>query len=200
MTARNDDRIGGLLLAAGGSRRLGKPKQLLELDRQTLIRTTASALADSGCEPCVAVLGAEAERCGNEIKDLAITAVENPMWENGMSSSIRVGLAKLIEIDPFIDAVMITLCDQPLVTSEKIALFSEKFTGGRPAMIAARYNGVLGVPALFSKEMFGDLLRLDGDKGARDLIREHRQTVAIDLPEAAIDIDTADEAQLAGLD
>lgn len=190
MTANNTIKIGGLLLAAGGSRRLGSPKQLLEYHGKTLLRRSTEALVDSKCEPIIVVLGAEIERSNVEIGDLDIKSIVNEDWATGMSSSIRVGMETMLLLEPEIDAVMITLCDQPFVTAEKIHIFIEAFKTQRSLIIAARYNDVLGVPALFSREMFDALTRLDGDKGARDLIRQEASTFGIDLPEAAIDIDT----------
>jgi molybdenum cofactor cytidylyltransferase len=198
MTVNSDAKIGGLLLAAGGSQRMGTPKQLLEFEGKTLLCRSAETLAKSKCALVVVILGAEAERSKAEIANLPVSAIVNDDWESGMSSSIRTGLEKLLELKPEIDAVMITLCDQPFVTTEKIDLFVNAFADDISAIIAARYNEVLGVPALFAKSMFGDLLALEGDKGARDLIRKSDSVVSIDLPEAAFDLDTMDDWKKAG--
>lgn len=186
--------IGGLLLAAGGSSRLGQPKQLLKFKGKTLLRHAAEALASSMCDPVVVVLGAEIERSAAEIEGLGGTTCLNANWRSGMSSSISVGLAKLIEISPDLDAVLISLCDQPFVSAEMLNRFGEKFAATNAAVVAAAYNGVTGVPALFSRELFGELSRLDGDKGARGLIRSRPGVENINLPEAAFDVDTADDA------
>ncbi|HLA96668.1 MAG TPA: nucleotidyltransferase family protein [Pyrinomonadaceae bacterium] len=194
----NSAKIGGLLLAAGGSRRMGSPKQLLEFKGKTLLRRAAEALVDAGCDPVIVVLGAETDRSKIEIDDLPVSVSINQDWENGMSSSIRVGLEKLLSIKPDNDAVMITLCDQPFVTSDKIALFTNEFEQSRSPIIAAKYDDVLGVPALFGKELFSGLMQIEGDKGARDLIRNYEGVKGIDLPEAAFDLDTRDEWDRAG--
>lgn len=193
MTANKAIKVGGLLLAAGGSVRLGSPKQLLEFQGKTLLRRSAEALVESRCEPIIVVLGAEIERSSAEMSDLDLMSVVNEDWESGMSSSIRVGLEKLLVLEPNIDAVMITLCDQPFVTAENIELIIEEFERNAAAIIAAKYNEVLGVPALFSRATLGKLAKLEGDKGARDLIRETDSAISIELPEAAIDIDTIDD-------
>lgn len=185
-------KIGGLLLAAGGSRRLGSPKQLLEFEGKTLIRRAAEALIDAGCDPAVVILGAEVERSRTEIADLPVEVIDNAEWETGMSSSIRVGVSQIASRE--IDAVLVTLCDQPHVTGEKLLPFIDKFLSIGSPIVAAEYNGVRGVPALFAREMFDQLLKLEGDNGARDLIRRGR-SVAIDLPEAEVDIDTVDTAE-----
>lgn len=193
MTGNKIPKIGGLLLAAGGSRRLGTAKQLLEFRGKTLLHRAVKALVETACDPVVVVLGAEIDRSKTEIEDLPVTVIVNDDWESGMSSSIRIGLEKLLLLEPDIDAVMIMLCDQPFVTAEKIGLFIEEFKRKNPAIMAAKYNEVLGVPALFSRTMFGELANLEGDKGARDLIRKTDSIIAIDLPEAAFDIDTRED-------
>lgn len=190
----SDFEIGGILLAAGGSSRLGRPKQLVEFEGEPLIRRAAEALIDAGCSPVVVVLGAEIDASRDALSDLAIEIVENPEWAYGMSSSIRSGIERMKELD----AALITLSDQPLVTADKLRAFSDRFADGWPPIVAARYNGVLGVPALFSAGLFEALTRLEGDKGARELIRNCREAAAIDLPEAAVDIDTLDDLARAG--
>ena len=110
-----------------------------------------------------------------------------------MSSSIKSGLVKLRSIEPGLAAVIITLCDQPRVTAELIELFSDKFRATRDAIIAAEYGATNGVPALFSRAMFVELLNLTGDKGARDLIRGREDVSTINLEEAQFDIDSPGE-------
>jgi len=189
MTANSKVKVGGILLAAGASRRMGTPKQLLNFKGRSLIRRAAEALTGADCEPVVVVLGAEIEQSREQIADLSVTVVENPEWATGMSLSIRAGLKKLLEIDSQLDAVMITLCDQPFVTAEKLRPFIKTFVRSRPDLIAAHYNDVAGVPALFSSKHFSDLLSLEGDKGAREIIRNSPDAMTIPLPEAAIDVD-----------
>lgn len=188
------NRIGGLLLAAGGSSRLGQPKQLFEFKGKTLLRHAAEAMTESSCDPVVVVLGAETGMSTIEIAGLSVVQCLNENWQSGMSSSIKIGLAMLLELAPEIDAVLVSLCDQPFITTEMLNRFGEKFATTNAAVIAAAYNGVTGVPALFSCEIFEELSHLDGDKGARDLIRSRFDVETIDLPEAAFDIDTPDDA------
>lgn len=190
MTGSETLRIGGIVLAAGGSSRLGQPKQLLRFKGKTLLRHAAEVMSASMCDPVVVVLGAEAERSAAEIEGLTVTTCLNKDWRLGMSSSISAGLAKLIEIEPGLDAVLIFLCDQPLITAEMLNRFVGRFTCTRAGVFAAAYNGVTGVPALFSRELFAELKKLVGDKGARDLIRSRPDVETVELPEAAFDIDT----------
>jgi molybdenum cofactor cytidylyltransferase len=194
MTANRDLKIGGIMLAAGGSTRLGRPKQFLEFEGKTLLRRAAEAMCASVCDPVIAVLGAEYEKAEAEITDLPLAMRRNEEWESGMSSSIKIGLKELLLIEPEIDAVVITLCDQPFVNAEMIDRLGEKFAEAKSQMVAAEYDGVAGVPALFSNDIFDALFRLEGDKGARDLLRDPNASVeTIEINEAAIDIDNPDD-------
>lgn len=189
MTARQR-KIAGLLLAAGGSTRLGQPKQLLEWKGKTLIRRAAEALLGAGCDPVVVVVGSMAESCRLELDGLTLEIVENTEWRSGMSSSIRSGLESLLETDPHLDAVLITLVDQPKITKDQLKSLLDRYGETSAPIVAAEYDGVAGVPALFDRRHFPALSNLTGDKGARDLIRKDAHLVAIPLPEAGVDIDT----------
>ena len=194
MTGNEDLKIGGIVLAAGGSSRLGRPKQFLEFEGKTLLKRAAEALAESICNPVVAVLGAEKEKAERELADLPVRICRNQEWRTGMSSSIKIGLKELLFIDPDLDAVVITLCDQPFVNSGTIGRIVEKFAATNKTIVSARYSGIAGVPALFSREMFDALSKLEGDKGARDLLRNPNASIeTIEINKAAIDIDTLDD-------
>lgn len=189
MTANNPPKIGGILLAAGGSTRFGSPKQLAIYQGKSLIRRAAETLLNSGCDPNVAVLGAEIEGSAKQLEDLPIIICVNENWQSGMSSSIKAGLEHLLPLEPDLDAVLITLCDQPHVTFESLALLLAEFQSISIPIIAAKYNETIGVPAVFSRELFGQLLHLEGDKGARSLIRSRTDLDTIEIDAAAIDID-----------
>lgn len=190
MTAHSDIKVGGLLLAAGGSTRFGSPKQLVQFEEKTLIRRAAEAISGSGCSTVVVVLGAAADGCLREISDLDLFTVENTEWQSGMSSSITLGLSKLIDLEPQLDAVLITLMDQPKVNASNLTQFIERFKETSSPVIAAEYSGTTGVPALFSRVLFNELLQLEGDQGARSIIRKRSNITTIPLDEAAVDIDT----------
>lgn len=195
MTGNENLKIGGILLGAGGSNRLGRPKQLLHFEGKTLLRRAAEAIAASVCDPVVAVLGSEKDEAEAEIADVRVRICFNQDWQSGLSSSIKTGLKALLLIEPQIDALVITLCDQPFVTAQTIDGLAARFFETRRPMVAAEYDGVAGVPALFSREMFDALCKLEGDKGARDLIRDPNASIeTIEVKEAAIDVDTSDDA------
>lgn len=194
MVVNKDLKIGGILLAAGGSARLGRPKQLLNFKGKTLIRRAAETLVDSQCDPIVVVLGAEIKHSTAELSDLDVHIFVNETWQDGMSTSIVCGLHALLDAAPDLEAIVITLCDQPHVNSADIDALINAFHNTGNTIVAAQYGETIGVPALFSKPIFEDLRQLKGDKGARNIIHENRETVETVVSEkAVIDIDTLDD-------
>lgn len=190
MKERNK-KIGIVILAAGGSGRFGKPKQLLQFDGKTLIRRAVETALNSKSDSVLAVLGSNFDLIKKEIKDLNCKIVFNPNWQNGLSSSIKTGLEKIIENAPEISAVIFALCDQPFIESGHFDSLIEKFFETEKPIIASAYEKTDGVPALFSKEMFPALMNLEGDGGAREIIKKNPGSVEkILVPEAAFDIDT----------
>lgn len=190
--AREDrSRIGIIILAAGASTRLGKPKQLLNFQGASLLRRAAENALATGCENIVAVLGANSAEIGKEIENLPLKTVINENWASGMSSSIKTGLGKLLDWQPTLSAVIIQLCDQPLINTgilnKLITIYEEK----RAEIVAAEYTGTVGVPALFAASMFAELLNLSAESGAKQLIKKHLAMVEkVFIPEAEIDVDT----------
>ncbi len=170
---------------------MGRPKQLIEFEGRTLLRRAAETLAATACETKIVVLGAEADECLNELGGLDLITCVNSDWNEGMSGSIKAGLRRILEIEPATSAIIITLCDQPYITADIVDSLIEEYRQIRPPVVAAEYNNVFGVPALFSSEMFNDLLRLEGDGGAQRVIRKAGPNVlCIRVPEAAFDIDS----------
>src|SRR5690349_780585 len=110
-----ENKIGLIILAAGASTRLGTPKQILKFKGETLLRRIAREATSSVCRPVVVVLGCEFERLKCELTNLDVHIIENSEWEEGMASSIRAGIKKLLEINGSAEAVVLTVCDQPFV-------------------------------------------------------------------------------------
>jgi molybdenum cofactor cytidylyltransferase len=185
-----------MILAAGASTRLGRPKQLLAFRGRTLLRHAAETARASLCRPVVVVLGAFAERLNRELAGLPVTVAMNPQWNEGMSSSIRAGLKALAPEREGPDAVVIMLCDQPLVSAQFLdRLVAVRQTSGK-GIVAAEYGGEAGVPALFSRAYFPELAALSGCRGAKPVIARHaKYTERIPLPEAALDIDRQEDVQ-----
>lgn len=141
------------------------------------------------------VIGAEAERMRGELAGLAVRVAVNPRWEEGLSSSVRAGLEALEAPSPgaaVVDAVLFTTCDQPHVTAATLRAMIAAYAAARPPIVACAYAGAVGVPALFDRSLFAELLALSGDAGAKRVIERHSAAVArVPCPDAAFDIDTA---------
>lgn len=180
---------GLILLAAGASTRLGQSKQLLPFRGRSLLRHAAETALATSCRPVVVVLGASAELLRTQLAGLPLQTVFNPLWSEGVASSIRAGLETLTA-----DAVLFTLCDQPLVTSEMLERIINRHRRGGAEIVASEYNGTIGVPALFSRSYFPDLAALKGDAGAKRILLQVPARVArVPLPEAAFDVDRPEQ-------
>jgi len=184
--------LGLVLLAAGASKRLGNfPKQLLEFRGKTLIRRAAESALASRCQIICVVLGANAERIKREIADLPIEIAVNENWADGMGSSLKCGLGKLLEIEPNLSAVAVTLSDQPLIDSAIINRLIEVFLETQNPIVAADYAETVGVPAIFASSMFEEILNLSAGGGAKQIIKKYAASIGkISVPEAAFDVDT----------
>jgi CTP:molybdopterin cytidylyltransferase MocA len=180
--------IGLIILAAGGSTRLGTAKQLLKYGGKTFIRHAAETALATPFRPVIAVLGAEAARVKEELAGLDVLIAENPAWPSGMGSSIRAGMTLL----PDVDAVLLTLCDQPLIQPAHLEMLAGAYIEGQPCSIAASsYQGAVGVPALFSRAHFEELSALADGEGAKRLLAKHAsRLITVPLSAAAIDVDT----------
>lgn len=183
-----------VLLAAGSSARLGKPKQLLKFNGKSLLQQTINSAGDTGINPLIVVVGANASLLSNEIETKKAHTVFNKHWQTGMASSINSGLNFLIEKYPLTDGVIFMMCDQPFVSAGllKNLIIVQKQTG-KP-IVCSSYQDVLGVPAIFHKNIFPELLKLKGDTGARKIIQQHPHELAtVQFLKGNIDIDTAED-------
>lgn len=190
--------VAGLLLAAGGGRRLGgRPKALLGHRGRPLVEFAARVLRDGGCVPRYVVLGAGAAdvRGRAELPDCVL--VDNPDWADGMGSSLRAGLAALASTDA--SAVLVTLVDQPRVGAEAVARLVAAHRAGA-GLAAAAYGGERGHPVLFAREHWAGVARSAvGDRGARAYLREHAAEVTlVECADVAApdDVDTPDDLRL----
>jgi molybdenum cofactor cytidylyltransferase len=185
---------GAVVLAAGPSKRMGSPKQLLEFRGQTLLRRAASAALEAGCRPVIVVTGANAAASRKALRGLDVREAENEQWESGISSSVRVGIEGMVTAEPRVNAVVLMVCDQPFVTREIVAGLVATHRETARAIIASSYGGTYGVPALFSREYFAELTTLKGAAGAKQVIQEHLPKVhLLPFPEGEIDVDTPDD-------
>lgn len=190
--------VAAIVLAAGGSSRLGRPKQLVVCQGESLLRRTVKAAIEGGCAPVVVVVGSAAERIAAEIADLAVITVPNNDWQRGLGTSIRAGLQALVAAERDAAAVVLLACDQPHVSGSVVAELVRRFRESRNAIVASRYAGTVGIPALFDRSLFAPLRELPDDCGAKHLIESSVAEITfVAFKEGAIDIDTpADFAAL----
>ena len=187
-------KIGALIFAAGESSRLGQPKQLIQFRGKSLVRRMVDAAKKARCSPTVAVIGSDREEVGRELKAEGAIIVENQNWRLGIGTSIRVGMRRLIDKAPTLEAVVLLVCDQPFVDARAIARLIRLREKTKRAIVASRYANTLGVPALFDRSCFQELLVLDNATGAKTVILSNRERVAeFPFPEGKIDIDTASD-------
>ncbi|NOK19628.1 nucleotidyltransferase family protein [Corallococcus carmarthensis] len=180
-----------VVLAAGGSSRLGQPKQLLHHEGTSLVRRAVrNALAAS--PEVVVVLGARREDVAAELDGLPVRCVDNPDWALGQGSSLHTGLRAL---PPDVDGAVLMLCDQLRVDAAHLRSLIATFERSRAPIVASAYAGTRGVPALFSRALFPELESLPPTDGARRLIaRDPSRVVEVPLPGGEEDVDTAEDA------
>lgn len=190
--------VAGVLLAAGGSRRLGSPKQLLTMHGVTLVERAARQLLDAGCSPVFVVVGADSAIVRDAVAMLPVECVENSHWERGMGTSIAAAIQWLNDVRfAHTSAVLIATCDMPTVTVEHLqSLLATSGLGAH--RVASAYAGtdgppergpVRGIPAVLPRADWPALAALDGDQGARALLRD-ADTITVSLPNGQFDLDT----------
>lgn len=182
--------VAAILLAAGGSSRMGRPKQLLTIGGQSLLARTVGTAESVGCDPILVVLGRDTDRCRAHIGRRAM-AVQNDAWESGMGSSLRAG-AKALPAGT--RAAMILLCDQPWVSADTLHRLMEAFHKTRPAACVAAYAETLGPPVIVNEATLRRLHYWPDTQGAKALWTGGEINVTtVACPEAAADIDTPDD-------
>ncbi|MFG2804675.1 nucleotidyltransferase family protein [Streptomyces sp. DT199] len=192
--------VAGLLLAAGGGRRLGgRPKALLPHRGRPLVEHAVRMLRDGGCATVHVVLGARAGDVRAQASLPGCVLVDNPDWEQGMGSSLRAGLDSLAGTGA--RAALVSLVDQPGIGPEAVARVLAAYKG-EESLASAAYDGVRGHPVLFGAAHWaGIAATATGDRGARAYLKEHRTALAlVECGDVArpFDIDTA--ADLAHLE
>jgi molybdenum cofactor cytidylyltransferase len=182
-----------VILAAGSSSRLGKPKQNLVFKGQTLLQrmiSSASAVSDE----VLVILGANFNEIETTIIDADAKIMYNPDWALGMSSSIKQATSYIEQNFPEADAVLFAVCDQPYVNTELLQQLIEIAGSVKQGIIACSYNDTIGVPAVFKKIYFPELFKLNGNEGAKKIIGQHLQDVyTIFFPLGSTDIDTEED-------
>jgi molybdenum cofactor cytidylyltransferase len=180
-----------VILAAGLSSRMGRPKQLLPYKGITLLQQAIGCASASDCSCHLVVLGANAALVSKEIDQAKTHITLNPAWEEGMASSIRNGMQNLLTLAPGTEGVVLMVCDQPYVTPSLLnSLVTTHLQTGKP-VVTSGYGNVTGPPVFFHHSLFPELLRLTGDSGAKKIVQLYKKEVAlVPFPEGRFDIDT----------
>jgi molybdenum cofactor cytidylyltransferase len=169
--------IAGLVLAAGGSRRLGRPKQLEPWgDGETLLGSVVAATRGFGLDEIWIVLGSEAERVMAEVDLHDLGIVENPEWEEGLASSLRVGLDAITRSSKA-DAALVVLGDQPGVPADVVEKLLDRRARSKAMAIVPKYRYLWGNPVLIDRALWPRLMSLTGDDGAKRLLEAHPEWV-----------------------
>ena len=181
--------IAVLILAAGTSSRLGQAKQLVIYKNKTLLENACASALNISSNVYV-VLGSSNIECLEKIKHLNVKVILNKEYKKGLASSIKAGIKELI----LYEKVLIMLCDQPFIPNSHLKkLVKESASGNK--VICSSYNNKLVVPALFFKKHFISLLKLEGDKGAKDTIKNFEHTSILLKDELSFDIDTVSDLE-----
>lgn len=190
-------KIAAIVLAAGGSVRMGKPKQLLPIDGQPMVRRVVEAVCGAGLDQVVVVTGASASGVVQALAGLSVDFATNEAWSEGMSASLRVGLGAL---RPEIQATVIALADQPALTSKVLTALVARYRATGAPVVAPVYQGRRGNPVLFDQRLFAELLAVEGDQGGRPLlIRYAAQVEQVEMndPAVVLDVDTLQDYEKA---
>ena len=192
--------VSGIILAAGTSSRLGRPKQLLDLGGEPLLRHTVRNARESGLHEVILVLGSRADEVAKAVGELSQWTVINRDFATGQSTSLVAGLAAA---SPEADGVLVLLGDQPLVSTSAIDRLVGEYQAHRAPIVQAAFDGNPGNPVLFDRSLFPELSGVTGDEGARSVVRRFRDEVAlVEVGDVAdvFDVDTeADYARLVEL-
>lgn len=186
-----------ILLAAGASTRMGQPKQLLRYQGESLLQRTLRIAMDTPFHPLAVVLGARMEEMEAELEGADALIVRNSAWASGMGSSVAAGLEALLRAEPGLDAACFILVDQPyLAAAHLLELRRQLEQAPEKLGAASAYRQTLGVPAIFRKVLFPELLKLHGQKGAKPVIEKYKgQLISVPFPQGHIDLDTPEDWQ-----
>ncbi len=183
-------RVAGIVLAAGGSTRLGVPKQLVEFRGQPLVWHAVRVGVEAGLSPLLVVVGAAGAQIRLALEGEPVTIIDNPDWENGQSTSVRVGLSR---VEAGIEAAIFLLSDMPLVDPELVRQVVATHRRTLAALVAPRVGGRRANPVLFDRSTFLDLRQLTGDQGGRSLF-DHYDPAWVEWTESAmLDLDTPED-------
>ena len=184
--------IFAVVLSAGESSRMGRPKALLPIDGQTFIERIVTALKQSGIERVIVVLGFNAEEMRREIEHLPVEILVNQDYQQGQLSSLQTALRRLND-EKDCDAILVHLVDHPYLSAAVVNRMIDRYRGSKNSIVIPKFQGKRGHPVLFDRSLFAELLAAPLDQGAKAVVNAHRdQTLEIDTEDIGVtlDIDT----------
>jgi molybdenum cofactor cytidylyltransferase len=187
--------VAAIILAAGASRRLGEPKQLLRFKQETLLDRAIRSAAESGASPIFVVVGAHWERLSKAVNLGPAILVLNEKWKEGIASSLRSGLITLEAKSADSSGALLMTCDQPFLDSAHLRSLLERFADHKGSrIIASSYAGTVGTPAIFPAAIYARLRALEGERGARVVLAEEfEKLVCVPFEHGEIDIDLPED-------
>ena len=193
---QNESKISIILLAAGSSSRMGQSKQLLEVNGTPLLLHSVKAALESGAKSVNVILGANELAHREVLRNLPVSVISNHYWKSGMGSSIKAGLNYVVRKYSDTEAVIIMVCDQPAITASHLHKLATTHKSTNSPIVASSYSGTVGVPALFSRAFFSNILMLKDDQGAKKIIEQFpEQRANVDFPDGSFDLDTSEDYQ-----
>ena len=184
--------IVAVVLSAGESSRMGRPKALLPVDGETFIEKIVGALARTRVGKIIVVLGHDAETLKRRLEHLAVAFLVNADYKSGQLSSLQTAVRRL-QSDRECDGMLVHLVDHPYISSKLVDMMIERFYASNKLIVVPRYQGKRGHPVIFSRALFAELLNAPLDQGAKAVVNAHRdETLEIetDDPGIAVDVDT----------
>lgn len=191
--------IVGVILSAGESSRMGRPKALLPIDGVRFVEKIVSTLKSTNVGNIIVVLGHNGEEMRQKISDLPVTILINQYYKQGQLSSLQVAIRHLESSGSPVDGILVHLVDHPYIEAKLVNLMIKRFNETKKLIVVPRFQGRRGHPVIFARALFAELLAAATDLGAKPVVHAHRDdTLEIDTDDKGvlIDIDTPEEYRL----
>jgi molybdenum cofactor cytidylyltransferase len=192
MPSERSGPVAGILLAAGTSSRMGSNKLFFELNGESVLRGAVRRALAGGLSPSIVILGHERDKARREIEDLPCQWALNPLYEQGINSSLKSGVKA---VPPEARAAMVLLADMPFVSPEMIAAMIARYRASAAPLVISDYEGVNAPPMLYDRSLFPELLAMTGEGCGRQVVKSHRgEAEVVSWPAAALaDLDVPDD-------
>lgn len=187
--------IGIIILAAGASSRMGRAKQVLEVIKgKSMLRKTAELALETSLRPVVVVVGAHKKEVVPELEGLGVTIIDNSKWEEGIASSMTMGLAGLYMMNKGLTGAVVLVCDQPFVSTELIEYMVKRFDDSGKKAVVCRYGKSWGFPVVIDSSFFAETTHLTGeDEVVKVLENNLKELDFVDFDKGAVNLNTPED-------